>query len=141
MLMMLYSILPIEDKVKFQSAWGIFGDIFPLFDMSSTISVALGKKKMMKVFINNPLEPCFQSNIMYSMESVYGFITGDKFMASDESDVLRIRYNVTKKCLLGCDISQEYKSRILAMFSCNKQINDPDEKTVTTLMNNFWGKR
>jgi hypothetical protein len=67
---------------------------------------------MMEIFIRNPLDPVFEPGVMYSIDLVYQFILAPHFLKTkDEEDFMRVKYEIVKKCPLGCHhYSQEYKN-------------------------------
>jgi hypothetical protein len=142
-LICLYSVFSTEQKSHLQTAWGTFGDILAHTDMRSKASVADTKRKMMEIFIRNPLDPVFVTGVMYSIETVYQVILAPHFLKTkDEGDFMRIKYEITKECPLGChQYSQEYKKRELDLFSSVKLRTDLDDASVKVLIKNFWARR
>ena len=142
-LLCLYSTFSLEQRRHLQTSWGRFGDILASVDMRSKASVADAKRKMMEIFIRNPLDPIFVPGVMYSIETVYQFILAKHFLKTDnEEDFMRVKYEITKECPLGChQYSQEYKKRELDLFSSVKVRIDPDDTSVKVLIKNFWARR
>ena len=141
-LLLLYSTLVEDDRAKFRSAWGSFGDIFPLTDMSSKVSVAGAKEKMMRIFIQNPLDPVFVLGTMYSCELVYQFIASSNFLVADERDIIRAHYEVFKDCPAGdCFIDQDTRKRVHNLYESNNNDGGANEESVQAFIDNYWLKR
>ena len=71
-LLYIFHILSEDEKRKFVSSWGLFGEIFLDINVLSTDSVADGKSRMLPFFWRNPT---FQPGTFYSLETVYEHIT------------------------------------------------------------------
>ena len=137
-LLLLYFTLVEDDRAKFRSAWGSFGDIFLLTSMSSKVSVAGAKEKMMRIFIENRLDPVFVLGAMYSCELVYQFIASSNFLVADERDIIRAHYEVFKDCPAGdCFIDQDTRKRVHNLYESNNNDGGANEESVRAFIDSF----
>ena len=140
-LLYIFHILSKDEKRKFVSSWGLFGEIFLGINVLSTDSVADGKSRMLPFFWRNPT---FQPGTFYSLETVYEHITN---LIDGDDDIVRIKYDVTKICNeVGCPgiISTRHlnTSRQLSYFESFRANDDlPDDHSVEALMSNYWDRR
>ena len=81
-----------EEKTKFASSWGLFGDIFIDANVYSFDSSASCKSRMLPFFFRSP---DFVPSVFYSLETVYEYITRS---IDVDDDIVRIKNNVEKNC-------------------------------------------
>ena len=122
-LSLLFHILSVDERRKFVSSWGLFGEIFLDINALSTDSIADGKSRVLPFFGRSPT---FQPGTFYSLESVYEHIT--KLIDVDD-DIVKIKYDSTKICdEVGCPgiISTRHviTSRQLSYFESSRAIDD-----------------